>query len=143
MATYLRDLTVRLAGGVAELPPAVRARHAAYLKSAQRSDGGFAGRAGESDLYYTGFALRSLAVLGELEGDLAEQSARFLRRHLQNHISIVDLVSPGQHELARVAKDAAAGAVLLLSIAAVAIGLLILGSPLYRQLLEVFGTYGV
>lgn len=44
--------------------------------------------------------------------------------------SVVDLVSPEHHELARRAKDCAAGAVLVLAIAAVVIGLLILGPPL-------------
>lgn len=44
--------------------------------------------------------------------------------------SVVDLVSPEHHELARRAKDCAAGAVLVLAIMAVAVGLLILGCPL-------------
>lgn len=44
--------------------------------------------------------------------------------------SVVDLVSPEHHELARRAKDCAAGAVLVLAIMAVAVGLLILGHPL-------------
>ncbi len=44
--------------------------------------------------------------------------------------SVVDLVSPEHHELARRAKDCAAGTVLVLTIAAVAIGLVILGCPL-------------
>ena len=42
---------------------------------------------------------------------------------------VVDLVSPDHHDLARRAKDAAAAAVLVLAIAAILIGLLILGSP--------------
>jgi len=37
--------------------------------------------------------------------------------------AIVDLVSPGQHPLAGVAKDAAAGAVFVLALAAIGIGL--------------------
>ena len=45
------------------LPEAARARHAGYLKSAQNSDGGFSGREGDSDLYYTAFALRGLLHL--------------------------------------------------------------------------------
>lgn len=44
--------------------------------------------------------------------------------------SVVDLVSPDHHELARRAKDCAAAAVLMLAIMAVAVGLLILGPPL-------------
>ena len=44
--------------------------------------------------------------------------------------SVVDLVSPEHHDLARRAKDCAAGAVFVLVIAAVVIGLMILGPPL-------------
>ena len=44
--------------------------------------------------------------------------------------SVVDLASPEHHDLARRAKDCAAGAVLVMAIAAVAVGLLILGPPL-------------
>lgn len=91
--SYLVDLTVRLATGLGQLPEATRARHANYLKSAQRDDGGFAGREGGSDLYYTGFALRGLAILGELEGAVAERAATFLRSRLGNRESIVDFFS--------------------------------------------------
>ncbi|MCE7937916.1 diacylglycerol kinase [bacterium] len=44
--------------------------------------------------------------------------------------AVVDLASPDVHPLARVAKDAAAGAVLLTAMAAAAVGLLVLGPPL-------------
>jgi geranylgeranyl transferase type-2 subunit beta len=69
--SYLQDLTLRLAAGIAELANDRRQRHARYLLAAQRDDGGFAGREGSSDLYYTGFALRGLAILGELHGEVA------------------------------------------------------------------------
>ena len=46
----------------------------------------------------------------------------------------VDLASPQHHPLARTAKDVAAAAVLLGSVASVIIGLLILGPPLLRKL---------
>ena len=93
MPTYLEDLTLRLAAGIAELPEALRARHAKYLLAAQRDDGGFAGREGGSDLYYTGFALRSLAMLGELYGSPAEKAAGYLKARLAGHESIVDFLS--------------------------------------------------
>ncbi len=48
--------------------------------------------------------------------------------------AVFDLVSPQRHELAQRAKDVASAAVLVLSIAAVIIGLLILGPPLYARL---------
>ena len=43
--------------------------------------------------------------------------------------TVVDLVSPDYHELARRVKDVAAGAVLVLAITAIVIGLLVLGPP--------------
>src|SRR5207245_2248823 len=82
-----------LAAGIAELPEDFRARHAQYLLAAQRNDGGFAGREGGSDLYYTGFALRSLAMLGGLYGQPAERAAAFLRSRLGGKESIVDFLS--------------------------------------------------
>ncbi|HND55490.1 MAG TPA: prenyltransferase/squalene oxidase repeat-containing protein, partial [Pirellulaceae bacterium] len=93
MSRYLEDLTIRLAEGLGRLSDAERQRHANYLWSSQRSDGGFAGREGGSDLYYTGFALRSLAILGELYGPRAEQAAGFLKARLAGRESIVDFLS--------------------------------------------------
>ena len=93
MPSYLEALTLRLAGGIAELPDDFRSRHAQYLLSRQRDDGGFAGREGDSDLYYTGFALRSLAMLGELTGEPAERAAAFLKGRLGGQESIVDFFS--------------------------------------------------
>lgn len=48
--------------------------------------------------------------------------------------AVVDLVSPDHHPLAKIAKDVGAGAVLLTAIAAVIVGLLILGPPLLALL---------
>jgi len=93
VATYLEELTLRLAAAMAELPEEMRARHGKYLLSVQRDDGGFAGREGGSDLYYTSFALRSLAMLGELYGPPAERAAGFLRSRLHRQESIVDFLS--------------------------------------------------
>ena len=91
--TYLENLTVRLAQAVASLPEPMRERHGRFVLDLQRDDGGFAGREGESDLYYSSFALRSLAVLGLLDGDVAERAANFLRSKLQSQESIVDFLS--------------------------------------------------
>jgi geranylgeranyl transferase type-2 subunit beta len=93
MPTYLEDLTLRLAKGVAQLPEEFRQRQSRYLLAAQREDGGFAGREGGSDLYYTGFALRSLAILGDLYGEPAEKAAKFLQSRMKGQESIVDFLS--------------------------------------------------
>ena len=50
----------------------------------------------------------------------------------------VDLATAEYHPLAKIAKDVAAGAVLLMAIAAVVVGLLILGPPLCQALLATF-----
>lgn len=46
----------------------------------------------------------------------------------------VDLASPREHEMAKAAKDAAAGAVLIAALFAVAVGLAVLGPPLWRTI---------
>ncbi|WP_019585796.1 diacylglycerol kinase [Deinococcus apachensis] len=48
--------------------------------------------------------------------------------------AVVDLASPGWHPLAKLAKDAAAGAVLVASLGALLVGLVVLGPPLLRLL---------
>jgi geranylgeranyl transferase type-2 subunit beta len=93
MEPYLLRLTLRLAGGVARLPAEIRDRHAAYLRAGQNPDGGFSGRAGGSDLYYTGFALRGLAVLDALTPAIAERAAGFLRSSLAQQTSVIDFFS--------------------------------------------------
>ncbi|HEX7446310.1 MAG TPA: prenyltransferase/squalene oxidase repeat-containing protein [Pirellulales bacterium] len=90
---YLETLMLRLAQGAAHFPEALRARHAQYLRRAQQADGGFAGREGASDLYYTGFAMRGLALLGELHGDVAQQAAHYLRSRLRGQTPMIDFLS--------------------------------------------------
>jgi diacylglycerol kinase len=48
--------------------------------------------------------------------------------------ALVDLVSPQYHDQAKVAKDVAAGTVLILALTAVAVGALVLGPPLWQRL---------
>src|SRR5688500_16876492 len=90
---YLPRLTARLADGVRRLDAEQRERHARYLRQRQASDGGWSGREGDSDLYYTGFALRGLAVLDELTPEVCERAAGFLRQSLAREASVVDFFS--------------------------------------------------
>ena len=90
---YLVGLTNRLLEGVERLPADVRERNARYLLEAQNADGGFSGREGGSDLYYTGFALRSLAVLQALDPDVCTKAARFLRTKMTGSAGVVDFFS--------------------------------------------------
>jgi geranylgeranyl transferase type-2 subunit beta len=90
---YLVRLTTRLSEGLARLPAENRARHERYLLAAQNADGGFSGREGGSDLYYTAFALRGLAVLEALTPDVCRRAATFLRECLTGDVSVIDLFS--------------------------------------------------
>ena len=93
MPAYLQDLTLRLASGLVAMPDWQRELHARYLHEGHRPDGGFAGREGDSDLYYTSFALRSLALLGELHGEAAQRAEAFLKSRLSGEVPIVDFLS--------------------------------------------------
>jgi diacylglycerol kinase len=52
--------------------------------------------------------------------------------------AVVDLASPAKHPLAKVGKDVGAAAVLVAALAAVLVGLLILGPPLWAKLMTIF-----
>ena len=52
--------------------------------------------------------------------------------------AVVDLASPLHHPLAKVGKDVGASAVLVSALAAVLVGLLILGPPLWARLVLLF-----
>ena len=54
--------------------------------------------------------------------------------------AVVDLASPAQHPLAKIAKDVGAAAVLISALAAIAVGLLILGPPVWEKLAALPGA---
>ncbi len=79
------------------------------------------------------FALLAISILFVLFAELLNTAVE----------AVVDLVSPGYHPLAKIAKDTAAGAVLLASMGALIMGYLILARyvlPLYGKVLAMFGT---
>lgn len=90
---YLERLHLKLAAGVAGLPAGRVTASQEYLVSSQRADGGFAGREGESDLYYTAFALRGMAISGALQRDVCERAAVFVGRQAGNPANIIDFAS--------------------------------------------------
>jgi geranylgeranyl transferase type-2 subunit beta len=90
---YLEDLTQRLASGLLNTDESWRTRHANYLRGHVQPDGGFAGREGASDLYYTSFGLRALALLGALEGEVVAGAASYLARQLSAQVPVVDFLS--------------------------------------------------
>jgi diacylglycerol kinase (ATP) len=65
-------------------------------------------------------------------------TAEFINSALE---AVVDLASPQQHPLAKVGKDVGAAAVMIASLAAMLVGLLILGPPMYEKLRILIGRH--
>jgi diacylglycerol kinase (ATP) len=79
------------------------------------------------------FALLALSILAVLCAEMFNTAIE----------AVVDLVSPDYHPLAKIAKDTAAGAVLITACGAAIMGYLILAKyvmPRYGEVLEMFGT---
>ena len=90
---YLVKLALRLAAGLEQSPQATLEKHRAFILAQQQPDGGFSGREGDSDLYYTGFAVRSLGILGGVEKQEATNLSRFLREFELEKLATIDLLS--------------------------------------------------
>ncbi|MDA7950376.1 MAG: beta-hydroxylase [Pirellulaceae bacterium] len=93
MSGYLAQLTIELATGIEAVPLSFRKVQTDFFLSRQNQDGAFVDREGKGDLYYTSFALRALAILGELEGEVAEKTAYYLRSSLGKQTHVVDFFS--------------------------------------------------
>lgn len=61
---YLDDLDNLLRAGASALSESLRERQQLFLQTRQKPDGGFPGRLGAADLYYTDFALRVSLLAG-------------------------------------------------------------------------------
>ena len=90
---YIVRLGNRVLNGLAGIDTDRRERHRSFILSLQMPDGGFRGREGDSDLYYTSFAVRSLMVLGGLTPTDCERISRYVKSQQQNRLSVIDLFS--------------------------------------------------
>ena len=86
-------LTVRLASGLEQFSAEERQPPIRFFLSQQQDDGGFCGRAGTSDLYYSAFALRGLAILGCEDEQMTNRAVQYLQGQLQQSVSVIDLIS--------------------------------------------------
>ena len=96
--SYLLTLADRLARGLGDLEENRRARHRDSLLAHQTPDGGFRGRDPDGehppgDLYYTGFAVRALAVLGGYEPATATRVGGFLAETDPLRLGVIDATS--------------------------------------------------
>lgn len=100
---YLLQLGNRLSAGLVKLDAERRERHRRFILSRQTGDGGFYGRetpedlaegnSNESDLYYSAFAVRGLAILNVLTSDDCRAIAEYLRPIDPFAGSVIDTVS--------------------------------------------------
>ncbi len=92
-APYLIRLAERLSTGLRYIVAERRQRHRDFLLSKQQPDGGFSGREGGSDLYYSSFAVRGLQILGELSPEVATQLHGYLRGFDWRTLGVIDLMN--------------------------------------------------
>lgn len=90
---YLVRLHARLADGLRALVPERAERHRRFVQSQQHPDGGFRGRDGDSDLYYTAFAVRTLSLLGGTGAADWSRIAAYARSRDWRTMGIIDLMN--------------------------------------------------
>jgi geranylgeranyl transferase type-2 subunit beta len=91
--SHLANLNNRLRSGLACLGGPFRETQAAFVLGSQGAEGGFAGRQGPPDLYYTGFGLRAMAVLAVAERTPWERAHAFLDPRQEAVADLADCLS--------------------------------------------------
>ena len=79
--------------GLADLEAPVAARHVSALLAFADGTGGFRGRRGKADLYYTGFAVRALHALGQLDEAPALRTGLSAYFQRQAPLNLIDTLS--------------------------------------------------
>lgn len=90
---FLVRLHERLRLGLRGLEAERQRRHREFILSQQQPDGGFRGREGDSDLYYSAFAVRALALLGEAPPTAWSRLSKYLREHDWRRLGVIDLLN--------------------------------------------------
>lgn len=90
---YLIELAQHLLAGLESTPVDRWNRHREFILGQQAADGGFRGREGDSDLYYTGFAVRALGLTGGLDRQTSNLIADYLLSQRNQTHAPVDLLN--------------------------------------------------
>ncbi len=94
MTQYLTDLTLRLLSGAGLLEKRRRESIRDFFMAARSMSGGFTGRKGQGDLYYTAFALRGLMLLTiPADPEPLDRLEKFLHYQEVCELSAVELTS--------------------------------------------------
>lgn len=89
----LNELGIKLTTGLRRFAHAFRHAQTTFLLSAQTPDGGFAGRQGPPDVYYTAFGLRAMRLLEVFDPTPWQRAAGFIRAQPLRLTSVVDALS--------------------------------------------------
>lgn len=90
---YLISLATRLSDGLQRMESKRRDRHVQSIRNFQCAEGGFSGRDGGVDLYYTSFAVRCLSMLQQLDGSTCEHVSAYLLSVRDDQLDAVDRLS--------------------------------------------------
>lgn len=90
---YLVRLHERLRGGLLGLAEERVERHRRFLLAQQQPDGGFRGREGGADLYYSAFAVRGLGLLGGTPPESWRNLENWLRGFDRQRLGVIDAVN--------------------------------------------------
>lgn len=90
---FLLQLASRLNAGLEHLTVSRLQRHRAFIFSQQMPDGGFRGREGDSDLYYTAFAVRCLGLTGGISFEEAGSLINYMSRQNWRNLDTIDLLN--------------------------------------------------
>ena len=93
MNGYLARLTLALLAGAGRMDPSRLEPHRAFLTRRQTDGGGWAGRDGPADPYYTAFALRGLWIAGGLDETIGDRAGDWIRKRMRGSDGVVDFVS--------------------------------------------------
>ena len=88
---FLLALAERLTSGLSTIPESTLQKHRQFVLSQQMTDGGFRGREGGSDLYYTSFAIRCLGLTGGINHSEAENIVDYLSGFQWRSLENIDL----------------------------------------------------
>jgi geranylgeranyl transferase type-2 subunit beta len=100
MTPFLLQLAEWLQRGMAQLDPSIKSIHRAFILQQQREDGGFINRFGETDLYYSSFAVRALQLLGDVPDECLSHIERYLKLFNVLELSTIDMLNWIQMALA-------------------------------------------
>lgn len=92
--SHMAVLAMRMKTSLGQAGREYADRHARAVLAFRKGGGGFAGRRGAADVYYTGFAVRALHALGRIEPEVGAETMTYLRaqtpRNLIDELSILN-----------------------------------------------------